>query len=231
MTAIKLQTPDQTISDERRCIRMGVKIHIEPDKTWSFFKANPKRMNDEMVAVAENDETEYAVYLTDDGFRHPLFVVCKGDKQIYEEDATSAADCADTAKRLYAQHLFPVTQSKSGLHPIGNEDMWEAMHSADDIEPTEQEDTIYEREDELILALSDFLQVALCCPEDVELDDMYGSNIVTQILDGFCEYLSNEHCISIYRPTFLQGENGEDIYTEYPYGGEFDDGEEDMINA
>ena len=43
---------------------MGASIHIQPENIWSFFQKNRKRLSEEMVSIAENDDTEYAVYLT-----------------------------------------------------------------------------------------------------------------------------------------------------------------------
>ena len=44
---------------------MGVHIHIPADAVWGFFQASRKRLNKEMVLIAENTDTEYAVYLTE----------------------------------------------------------------------------------------------------------------------------------------------------------------------
>lgn len=56
---------------------MGVKIYIPAADVWSFFENNKKRLSEEMVIIAENTETEYAVYLTEEN-GYPLFVVCQG---------------------------------------------------------------------------------------------------------------------------------------------------------
>ena len=64
---------------------MGVQIHVPADKVWEFFQENKKRLKEEMVAIAENEDTEYTVYLTDEE-GYPLFVVCQGDEDAeYDE--------------------------------------------------------------------------------------------------------------------------------------------------
>lgn len=59
---------------------MGVHIHIPADAVWGFFQASRKRLNKEMVLIAENTDTEYAVYLTEEN-RPPSFGCCKGQRK------------------------------------------------------------------------------------------------------------------------------------------------------
>ena len=73
----------------------------------AFFQSHKDRLSKEMVVIAENKDTEYAVYLTEDNAL-PLFSVCKGDaKPEYEECVLTETGCNEAAKRLYAQYLFP----------------------------------------------------------------------------------------------------------------------------
>lgn len=57
---------------------MSAKIHIPADEVWSFFFKNKERCTEEMVEIASNDETKYAVYLTEDE-GYPMLSVCHGD--------------------------------------------------------------------------------------------------------------------------------------------------------
>ena len=88
---------------------MSVKIYISTDDVWSFFQKNTHRLSEEMVVIAENVDTEYAVYLTEeDGF--PLFVVCRGDNDAeYSERVINQVDCEEAAKRCYMRYLYPLT--------------------------------------------------------------------------------------------------------------------------
>lgn len=193
---------------------MGVNIHIPADEVWSFFHKNKDRLTKEMVAIAENTDTEYAVYLTEDSCcsGYPMFAVCKGDKEPeYEEGAINQSDCTETAKKCYIRYLFPVIINDDRAIPEDNDD--------EEMTAQEMQDNAYEREDELRLALCDFLQVVLQEGNDgTDIMDMYGSAFVDEVLDGFLENLSLEHCIPIYRPMFLTDEEtGDEVYTEYPY--------------
>jgi len=189
---------------------VGVNIHIPADEVWSFFQKNKDRCTKEMIAIAENSDTEYAVYLTEDE-GYPLFSVCKGDAPPeYEEGAISENDCTKTAKNCFLKYLFPVvvTNKKAVLDSTG-----------EDITAQEMEDAVYEREDELLLAMGDFLQVVLQEGKDgTDIIDTYGSDVVMDILDYFLEHLANDQCFEIYRPTIITDEDtGSEIYVEFPY--------------
>ena len=197
---------------------MGVNIHIPADEVWSFFQKNKDRCSKEMIAIAENTDTEYAVYLTEEN-GYPSFSVCKGDDEPeYEEGAISENDCADTAKRCFLKHLFPVIVTNERAIPSSvlddEEDDEDEFGTLQDME-----DTIYEREDELRLAMCDFLQVVLREGDDgVEIMDTYGSGLVDEILDHVLEYIATECCLDVYRPTLITDEEtGCEMYTEYPY--------------
>lgn len=208
---------------------MGVNIHIPADEVWSFFQKNKDRCTKEMIAIAENTDTEYAVYLTEEN-GYPTFSVCKGDgKPEYEEGAISENDCTDTAKRCYLKYLFPVIVRNDKTTILEDEDAEDGFETRQDVE-----DAMYEREDELRLALCDFMQVALREGGDgVDIMDTYGVDMVDDILDFVLEYMATELCLDIYRPTIITDEEtGCELYTEYPYdpdvpceeyGGGFED--------
>ena len=200
---------------------MSAKIHIPADEVWSFFFKNKERCTEEMVEIASNDETKYAVYLTEDE-GYPMLSVCHGDDEPeYEEGAISKDDCTETAKRIFIRYLFPVTVTcgKTVFQDnITNDD----DELDEDDESTEQDrlDEIYERDDELTLALCDFLKVVF--EEDVdgtELLETYSESEIVEILDEFLECLATNYCFTnIRRPTFINDpETGVEFFTEYPY--------------
>lgn len=202
---------------------MSVKIHIPADEVWSFFFKNKERCIEEMVEIAANDETEYAVYLTEDE-GYPMLSVCHGDDEPeYEEGTISKDDCTETAKRMFVRYLFPVTVT------CGKTVFQDSI--AKNAEPDEEDDSseqdrldeIYERDDELTLALCDFLKVVF--EEDVdgaELLESYTESVILEILDEFLDCLAANHCFTdIRRPTFITDpETGEEFFTEFPYDPE-----------
>lgn len=202
---------------------MGTKIHIPADEVWSFFQKNKDRLSEEMVVIAENTDTEYAVYLTEED-DYPLFAVCKGGSDSeYEEGAISQQDCTDTAKQCYRRYLFPVvvTSEKTSDEPWEEDDV-------DTITAQMMEDAVYEREDELMLAMGDFLQVVLQEGSDgSEVIDTYGMDFINELLDHILSYIASDCGLPVYRPTFLTDELGNEDYVEYPYNEE----EEDLADS
>lgn len=195
-------------------ISVGVDIHVAADEVWSFFQANKDRLSKEMVAIAENEDTEYAIYLTED-FGYPTFFVCKGENDPeYEEGAINERDCMITARKCYSQYLFPVIINSKKSCPEQFDEDWNYNLTLYDME-----DMIYEREDELRLALCDFLQVVLQeCGDCTDIELSYGPGTIDEILNYFLEYLGFEQRFPVYRPMFITDEEtGCEIYTEFPY--------------
>lgn len=196
---------------------MGIIVHIEPYEIWDFFQNNKKRLKKEMVLIAENEETEYALYLTeDDGL--PMFNVCKGDGEPeYEEGAVNKNDCTDTAQRCCANYLMPVTVRSRRRYGGALEQ--------------EQEEIIENREWELLFAMADFLMTVTkddTCSDGSDYVDTYGADVVQDILDELLPVLAEEHGLAVYRPTMMDDEEtGEEVFVEYPYNdpADFEDEE------
>lgn len=189
---------------------MSVKVYVDQHEIWEFFASSLSRMSEEMVLIAENEETSYAVYLTEDS-GYPMLVVARGDAEPeYSEPCVSDDDCVAVSKKLFKRYLVPVVVSS------------EMVVDTDPNEETMQEDDImYERDDELIMAMSDFLSVAVSDANQGAEDDvidMYGTGFVEEVLDHVLQYLTSEHRLRIYRPTMMTDpETGETVLTEYPY--------------
>ena len=81
---------------------------------------------------------------------------------------------------------------------------------------------IDEREDEIDAAVDDFLAVILQTngyEYDSAIDEIHDD-----AKEHFIEYLARKFKFEIYRPMYLEDENGEDFFEEYPYGCmEFED--------
>lgn len=186
----------------------GVKIYLTPSLIWYFFDHSHKRLQNEMVRIAENVDTKYAVYIDED--QDVLRIhVCKGDEPPeYTQVLVDEQQCREVASSLYRQYLFPITISQS-------------QEDEDDAEETQQDmvDKQYEREDALRLAMAEFLSVALEAKLDFVLSD-FGKE-TDDIVDTVLQYLSEEYNISVRRPMFILDEGtGDEEFCEYPYNGD-----------
>lgn len=197
---------------------MGIAVHIKPKEAWQFFDLNRERLAKMQVAIAENDETEYAVYMTEDK-ECPLISVWRGEGQkIYEEPAISSKDLEDTLTRIYLKYLLPVVIETPKKVPEKKEpELPDNCDLDPELEAQILQDEIYEREDELQLATEDYLLKLLCCPDYETMSREYG-NFVSELLDRVCEILSEEFLISIYRPRWvLHEDTGCEEFVCYPY--------------
>lgn len=196
---------------------MGVKIHIQPQDVWEFFNKNKRRLSDEMVVIAENTETKYAVYLTEES-GYPLFVVCQEDADAeYDEGAINQKDCEDTAQRCFLKYLYPITVTSENHSIYLDKDDGSDTKS----DRVGMEDTVDKREDELIYAMGDFLQTVLQGSVDgADVMDVLGFNVVDDILDTTLQYIADSYDLPVYRPTFVTDKNGNEEYIEYPYNTE-----------
>lgn len=206
---------------------MGVHIHIPADAVWGFFQESRKRLNKEMVLIAENTDTEYAVYLTEENDL-PVLAVAKGDEKTeYKEHCVSEDDCTTVAKKFYTRYLFPVMITDGKYIP---EDVPDETEEDGDETWMDIEDTMYERNDELRLAMADFLAIALQEGDNdgTNILEAYGYEAVDEILDGFLKELSDNYGFHIYRPMIVtEKESGCEVFTEFPYD-EYDiDGEDE----
>lgn len=175
-------------------------IYVPANETWEFFRENKERLSKEMVTIAEDQSAGSSICMTEkDGF--PVYVVYYNDKIEYTEETLNEIDTKETAKEIYTAFL--------------NEDS--DFGNGDSLQ--DQEDQAYEREDQLTLALCDFLEVVLDeNKEGIDILAELGEDTVSDILDNFLSYLSDEYSIQIYRPTFVTDpDTGEEIFTEYPY--------------
>lgn len=203
----------------------GVKVYIPVDELWIFYLQNEERCKNEMILVAENTETGYAIYVTEeDG--HFVISVCKDEEDPeYDEYVLNNEDCENTAKKLFLNYLVPVSVSNDKA--VVSNDSFDDPDD-DSPEPTRQdlEDEVYEREDELDIAMKDFLATVLQEPDIDRLVESYSQGFVDGVLDCILQTLAQEYGCEIYRPMFIEDEEtGCEIYTQFPYNDENDDAE------
>lgn len=203
----------------------NVKIYIPATELWSFYLKNSDRCEKEMVLIAENTDTEYAVYVTDeDGTM--MLSVCKGDESPeYEEYALNAEDCVNTAKKMMLRYLIPVTFVNGRV--VMPDNLPEGLEDDDgelSLSRQDMEDEMYEREDELDLAMKDFLAAVLQEPDSDRLLANYQQDFIDEVLDDFLRILAKDYCCEIFRPMFIEDEEtGCEIYTQFPYENEEDE--------
>lgn len=193
---------------------MEGEIFVTPEEMWSYFQEKKDVLQSgNMIGIASNELAGIEVFLECDN-GHPLFSVYIDDEFEYSEMAMDEVDCRYTVGRIYDDYIRNYIRNYIGK---------ELDEIVEDVEEEEIpastatiEDEIYERDVELDDALIDFLNVVLekstysfLSFSDDELQDMK---------DHFLEYIARKYDIDIYRPMYLEGENGTEEFFEYPYG-------------
>ena len=197
-------------------------ILVEPKSIWKYYTEKRNSLSSIMYEIASNKEYGVTIYLTesDEGTRgatDACIVVEADDIEVYSEVLLDEEDAENTCRRIYDKYL-----SDTVVDIISN------MGVDGGLSIIEQEDNISERELELDEAVELFLDtVASGCDISMFIDD----DVIEDVKDHFCEYLARKWDVPVFRPMFLEDENGKEFYEEYPYGCmEYDDEDNPIYN-
>lgn len=181
-------------------------IYIKPKSVWAFCKNNPQRVKEEIVTIAENTETGYAVTVTEEkGYPYIAVYHNDNDETEFEEIAINEPDCERTVEKAYLNYLFPVTIVDEKESIIPEEENESVL------------DEIYEREDQLYLAMVDFLETVLNDDGNAIIEEA-GRAAIEDILDNTLMYMAETYGFQVYRPTFITDEEtGAEWFVEFPY--------------
>lgn len=181
------------------------KVYLEPEQVWGFY--HTEHITDSVsVVLAENKTAGFSVEMTDDmGLPRIRVFDSEGDLLI-AEDAMSNLDAIETVRMLYEAYIYPdFSEADPDIPPESD--------ISDDITPEEFEDLMYEREDDLRLASTDYLEVLL------EKSDYRGNikDIEEEFTEHACNILATKFGICIYRPTIVEYQDGTEDVELYPY--------------
>lgn len=191
---------------------MAANIIVEASDVWGYFMSHKETLESQMKLIAENEAYGIEIYLSaiDD---LATITVLADDEEVYEEQAGNVADCRTVVNEVYDTYL-----SSNALNALT--DGWLSKND-EELDAAEEMDDIEERElelDEAVYGLMDAFVPNLFDVED-DPDDVYEG-----LKDCICEYLYKRHGISVYRPMYLEDDDGSDFFTEYPYPEiDFDD--------
>lgn len=186
-------------------------INYEASEIWGMFQKRKEYFRTHMEIIAENPEFEVVIYLSEEDrgtTMLPSIVVCIEQNEVYSEAAVNEHDCEQTVKKIYFEYLNEERLINMMLEEDDEVDEHERAFLEDEIEKRDGE--LYDAVD---LLLDKFLNESL----DKIVGYADADNIRTETVDHLCEYLYTEHGLSVYRPMFLEDEDGEDFFEEFPY--------------
>lgn len=171
----------------------GFKGYVYPENVWEVFDKNKTRLLKEIVTIAENEDTGYSLAITIDGEERLVSLYRDGKKE-KEEAVISKADCTDTVCYYIDQYLLPVYYYNDYKGIADDETKDEEVDAAQ-----AEEDAIAEREDELRLAVLDFIDVAIGDKSADKWIDLLRDDDIADILEVFTEYLFTEYGLPVSR--------------------------------
>lgn len=198
------------------------KISILPNKVWKVAvetaKTYPCFGSIALGNIAEDNEKGVEVRMRyGDEFESDtvcIYVFHNGNV-IYEKGTNSADECEKTVRDVLKKYL-----SYSDDEDDDDDDCEEIVELDDD----EIEDVIIEREEELDQAVMDFLATVLG-EAFYDLDADSSGELIEDCKDHFIEYIARKYSFTeIFRPMYLEEEDGTEFYTDTPYDEmEYDD--------
>lgn len=189
-------------------------IAVEASEVWRYFYRTFGERGEKLTEIANNPEFGVSVYISSaDGY--PCISVFADDDAVFESVVYDEETCREISKMIYEEYL-----TENLVNLLSDEAPDEAPDE-ETLEEMEFEVMITEREDELDLAIDNFLYVVLDGLIDEPSDDY--DAIAEDCKEHFLEYIARKHELPVRRPMFLEYEDGEE-FEEYPYENmEFED--------
>lgn len=163
-----------------------------------YFRKNKSELEVKMEKIAENQEYGVEIFLSST-YGSPTITVMADDIQQYEA-VTDLFHLEDVCKIAYDRYLDNAVSSL-------------VFAEADEPNLDDNESLLLDiddRESELDAAVEDFLGTVL---RKFDITD----KVREDIKEHFLEYLYRKHRLKIYRPMYLEDEQGNDFFEEYPY--------------
>lgn len=179
-----------------------MRVIVGAAEVWEYFQKNKSPTLYELIA----EEPEYGIEIwLINNYGFPEFIVTADDIEICDEQAFEQMECEEMVSLLYNDYLTSnVISTVNNTH-----DEPERLSPDEEIEIR----AIIEREDEINDAVCELLEVLL----DSYANSTTISEVFEDLKEHILEYLYREHGISVYRPMYLEDEDGEEFFEEYPY--------------
>lgn len=188
-------------------------IYIEAEEAWDYAVNHQDELAEKEELLAEDEDFGISVHMSiEEGIAEDIlitFMVFQDDDEIYMDFCENAEECQEALKYIYNKYL---SGNINEFMDLGYNDYLEKNDCENDTEEN-IDDAILSREMELDDAVADLLDIV--APNfllEANCDDG-----IDRLKDLICEHLYTDFNISVYRPMFLENEDGEDEFFEYPY--------------
>lgn len=169
-------------------------IILYPSEVWGFFQNHKIELERGLYRIAEN--TNLKVSISNDDGSLKIVVVSADDCILDVAWANDERECQNIVGDIYLRHLGYVDDEID----LDDEDVYI------------NQEIIAERENEIDVLFQNFLFDLL-----PDTDEDIIATAADDIKEHVLEYIARKHRLPIYRPMYLEGEDGKDFYSEYPY--------------
>lgn len=170
-------------------------IIFRPSEVWAFFQNHKIELERGLYRIAEN--TNLKVSISNDDGSLKIVVVSADDCILDVAWANDERECQNIVGDIYLRHLGYVDDEID----LDDEDVYI------------NQEIIAERENEIDVLFRNMLFDLL--------DKSVAEDVIEEIADDVkehtLEYIARRHGLPIYRPMYLEDEDGKDFYSEYPY--------------
>lgn len=195
---------------------MAERVLVTPEEAWDYFADYGDDVMGEEIKMAENLDYGVEIYATgiwgaDGQFMAEIDVNIDGNLEVQEW----ASD-----RETFISETGGIFDTYLGQELINHMVDWDVP---EELSPEEEKMAIEDREDELDNAVIALLEEF--APELSDWDyiggDSDGKSDIEEIIDSLkdliCEFLYKKFEVSVYRPMFVEDEDGKDVFLEYPY--------------
>lgn len=212
-------------------------IHIQPVEAWTYYAANRKQLEEEMVEIAYDESTDTSVYITDEN-SFPYLYVYRNDKKIFQSECHTQYEAERNLRVIYAQYLTALkvvggasAEPKEEEYAVDDDDDADTPPFDDLSAMTDEEWDTYcdEREGvirDAVLSLIDILTEDETSSLELSSED---DDSFDTVVDKIVEYLAIKCGFRIRRPMeIVDDDSGELVRSDYPYE-DYEFGEGDLL--
>lgn len=172
-------------------------VMIAPSEVWTYFQEHKDELKTEMCKIANSPYGSWEVWISNEDDNLRIIVADTDDDIIDEGWATTERECLDIVGDIYSCY---VSYADDETTFVGEDDYI-------------NQEIIDKRENEIDVLFRNMLFDLL----DNSVDEDAIEEIADDVKEHTLEYIARKHGMPIYRPMYLEDEDGKDFYAEYPY--------------
>ena len=199
---------------------LSAEIFIEAEDVWDYAQENLEMLKESRRIVASNTAYGVDIVISVEDDDTPYLCVEVDDEEECGKYLCDRVQANKVARSYYDDYLTSDFYETMGIEitSTADEDVDEDVTEDEEEELDEfrlNEIAINEREDELDMAVQDFVELVMegDVSTYVELDD----EVLQDLKEHFLEYMYRKHGVNIYRPMYLYDAGGIQRFTEFPY--------------